>query len=197
MIAATIHFPFLIFALALPGLFTRSSMSNIEVRPATLRDAKAIAEIHASSSQAAFKALFPGELAPVISVDKGQAYWRDAIEYSEPQVHVAVDGEKIVGFVGFDRSRDKGTPNTTGEIWAIYADAAYWGQGVGLALWDAARDGLIEEGCTKVSIWVPLGNERALRFHDLAGFKREMTSIKTVPMGAVKVEEIRMKRDLT
>ena len=196
MIAATIHFPFLIFALALPGLFTRSSMSNIEVRPATLRDAKAIAEIHASSSQAAFKALFPGELAPVISVDKGQAYWRDAIEYSEPQVHVAVDGEKIVGFVGFDRSRDKGTPNTTGEIWAIYADAAYWGQGVGLALWDAARDGLIEEGCTKVSIWVPLGNERALRFHDLAGFKREMTSIKTVPMGAVKVEEIRMKRDL-
>lgn len=171
-------------------------MSNIEVRPATLRDAKAIAEIHASSSQAAFKALFPGELAPVISVDKGQAYWRDAIEYSEPQVHVAVDGEKIVGFVGFDRSRDKGTPNTTGEIWAIYADAAYWGQGVGLALWDAARDGLIDEGCTKVSIWVPLGNERALRFHDLAGFKREMTSIKTVPMGAVKVEEIRMKRDL-
>jgi ribosomal protein S18 acetylase RimI-like enzyme len=109
---------------------------------------------------------------------------------------VAVDGEKIVGFVGFDRSRDKSTPNTMGEIWAIYAAADYWGQGVGLALWDAARDGLVDEGCTKVSIWVPLGNERALRFHDLAGFKREMTSIKTVPMGAVKVEEIRMKRDL-
>lgn len=172
-------------------------MSNIDVRPATLRDAKAIAEIHASSSQAAFKALFPGEVAPAVSVEKGQAYWRDAIEYCEPQVIVAVDGEKIVGFVGFDRSRDKNTPNTMGEIWAIYAAAEYWGQGVGLALWDAARDGLIDEGCTKVSIWVPLGNERALRFHDLAGFKREMTSIKTVPMGSVKVEEIRMKRDLS
>jgi len=35
-----------------------------------------------------------------------------------------------------------------------------------------------------------------LRFHDLAGFKREMTTIKTVPMGTVKVEEIRLKRDL-
>lgn len=174
-----------------------SSTSNIEVRPATVRDAKAIAEIHATSSQAAFKALFPGEQAPVISADKGQAYWRDAIEFAEPQVYVAVDGEKVVGFVGFDRSRDKGTPNTTGEIWAIYLDPAYWGQGAGLALWDAARDGLVEEGCTKVSIWVPLGNERALRFHDLAGFKREMTTIKTVPMGSVKVEEIRMKRDLS
>ena len=163
-------------------------MSNIDVRPATFRDAKAIAEIHASSSQAAFKALFPGEIAPAISVDKGQAYWREAIEFSEPQVYVAVEDEKVVGFVGFDRSRDKGTPNTMGEIWAIYAATSHWGQGVGLALWDAARDGLVDEGCTKVSIWVPLGNERALRFHDLAGFKREMTSIKTVPMGTVKVE---------
>jgi RimJ/RimL family protein N-acetyltransferase len=171
-------------------------MSHLEVRPATLRDAKAIAQIHASSSAAAFKALFPGEQAPAVSVDKGQAYWRDAIEYSEPQVLVAVDGEQVIGFVGFDRSRDKGTPNTMGEIWAIYAAESNWGQGVGLALWDAARDGLVDEGCTQVSIWVPLGNERALRFHDMAGFKRDMTSIKTVPMGAVKVEEIRMKRAL-
>jgi hypothetical protein len=44
---------------------------------------------------------------------------------------------------------------------------------------------------------VPLGYERALRFHDMAGFKREMTSIKTVPLGAVKIEEIRFKRDLS
>ena len=64
-------------------------------------------------------------------------------------------------------------------------------------MWDAARDGLMEEGCTKVTIWVPMGNERALRFHDMAGFKREMTTIKTVPMGDdLRVEEIGMKRDL-
>jgi hypothetical protein len=30
----------------------------------------------------------------------------------------------------------------------------------------------------------------------MAGFKREMTSIKTIPMGKVKIEEIRFKRDL-
>jgi len=173
-----------------------SSTSYIEVRPATARDAKAIAEIHASASQAAFKGLVPGEQMPAVSLDKSQAYWRDAIEFSEPQVQVAVDDGKVVGFVGYDRSRDKGTPNTTGEIWAIYAAPSHWGQGVGLALWDAAREGLLEEGCTKVTLWVPLGNERTLRFHDLAGFKREMTSIKTVPVGTVKVEEIRLKRDL-
>ena len=173
-----------------------SSTSNYQVRPATLRDAKAISEIHVSASQAAFKGLVPGEQMPAVPVDKSQAYWREAIEFSEPQVQVALDDGAVVGFVGFDRSRDKGTPPTTGEIWAIYAATSHWGQGVGLALWDAAREGLLEEGCNKVTLWVPLGNERALRFHDLAGFKREMTSIKTVPVGLVKVEEIRLKRDL-
>ena len=173
-----------------------SDTSNIEVRPAALRDAKAIAEIHVSASQSAFKALFPGEKTPPVSVDKDLSYWRDAIEFNEPQIYVAVDDGQIVGFVGFDRSRDPKTPNTMGEIWAIYAAPTHWDRGVGLALWDAARDGLVEEGCTKVSIWVPMVSERALRFHDLAGFKREMTSIKTVSMDTVKIEEIRMKRDL-
>lgn len=174
-----------------------SDTSNLEVRPATQRDAKAIAEIHVNARQAAFKAVVPGEKLPPLSVEKSQAYWREAIEFAEPQVYVAVDDGQVVGFVGFDRSRDNKTPPTTGEIWAIYAAPSHWGQGVGLALWDAAREGLIDEGCTKVTVWVPLGDERALRFHDLAGFKREMTSIKTVPMGSVKVEEIRMKRDLS
>jgi GNAT superfamily N-acetyltransferase len=174
-----------------------SSTFTIEVRPAGLRDAKAIAEIHASSSRAAYQALLSGEQLQAVQPEKQQAYWREAIEFSEPQVLVATEDNRIVGFVGFDRSRDKGTPNTMGEIWAIYATPSHWGKGVGLALWDAAREGLIEEGCTQVSVWVPLGNERALRFHDLAGFKREMSSIKTVPVGKHKVEEIRLKRELS
>ncbi|MDD5334002.1 MAG: GNAT family N-acetyltransferase [Rhodoferax sp.] len=152
-----------------------SSTSTYEVRPATPRDARTIAEIHAKASQ---------------------AYWREAIEYCEPQVVVALDAGEVVGFVGFDRSRDKGTPPTTGEIWAIHVAPSHLGKGVGLALWDAAREGLLEEGCNTVTAWLPLSNERALRFLELAGFKREMSSIKTVPMGGVKIEEIRLKRAL-
>lgn len=174
-----------------------SSFSNIEVRPAMMRDAKAIAEIQASSSLAAYKGLLSDEQVNTMSVERRVAYWRDAIEYSEPQVCVAVDNDQVIGFVGFDRSRDKGTPPTTGEIWAIYVAPSDWGRGVGLALWDAAREGLLEEECNKVTLWIPLGNERALRFHDLAGFKREMTTIKTVLIGTVKVEEIRLKRNLS
>ena len=173
-----------------------TTTTTITVRPATLRDAKAIAELHNATVCEAFKSAVPNAPVPVSALEKPQAYWREAIEYAEPQVQVAIDGDKIVGFVGFDRSRDKGTPQTMGEIWAIYVAQSHLGQGVGLALWDAAREGLMEEGCTHVTIWVALSNDRALRFHELAGFKREPSSAKTVPVGTARVEEIRLKRAL-
>ena len=123
-----------------------------------------------------------------------EAKWREAIEFSEPQVRVAVQDDEVVGFVGFDRSRDPKTPSTTGEIWALHIKPEHWGRGVGVALWDAAREGLEDEGCTTVTLWVPLRNDRAMRFFELAGFKREMKTAKTTALGSVKIEEIRLKR---
>ena len=173
-------------------------MSNYQVRPATLRDAKAIAQIHTASALEAYRGIVPDDqLKAMSSVEKRQAYWREAIEYCEPQVQVAMDGDKIVGFVGFDRSRDEKSRQTTGEIWAIYAAPSHWNKGVGVTLWDAAREGLLEEGCTNVTVWVPQRKERALRFHELAGFKREMSTAKTTPVGSIKIEEIRLKRSLS
>ena len=170
-------------------------MSSYSVRHATPRDAKAIADIHVATWQAAYKDLMPEDYLSKISVEKRLAYWKEAIEFSEPQLLVATDGDEIVGFVGFDRSRDAGTKSTVGEIWAMYVAPAHWGKGAGLALWDGAREGLKEEGCTQVTLWVLLRNERALRFYEqAAGFKREMPSLKTVAFGSAKLEEIRLKR---
>ena len=170
-------------------------MPSYSVRPATSRDAKAIAEIHVATWQVAYKDLMPEEYLKSMTVEKRQAYWREAIEYSEPQLLVATESEKVVGFVGFDRSRDAGTKSTVGEIWAMYVLPDQWSQGAGIALWDGAREGLKEEGCTQVTLWVLLRNERALGFFEhSAGFKREMPSLKTVAFGNVKLEELRLKR---
>lgn len=169
---------------------------SIQVRPATLRDAKAIAQIHVAAWQDAYKGLLPDAALDSLSVQKRQAFWREAIDLCEPQVLVAhIDGE-LMGFVGFDRSRDKGTPSTTGEIWALYADPVHWDKGVGLALWDAARDGLQEEGCTKVTLWTWLRNKRGLGFFEKAGFKRELGSAKTTEVAGTRVEELRLQRSL-
>lgn len=170
-------------------------MPSYSVRPAIARDAQAIAEIHVVTWQAAYPDLMPVDYLKSITVEKRLKYWREAIEFSEPQLLVATEGEQVVGFVGFDRSRDAGTKSSIGEIWAHYVAPVHWRQGAGLALWDGAREGLKEEGCTQVTAWVLLRNERALGFYEhAAGFKREMPSLKTVAFGSAKLEEIRLKR---
>ena len=171
-------------------------MSPYEVLPAEMRDAKAIAEIHSIAARAAYAGLVPDDQLDALAPATREAKWRQAIEFADPQVHVAVQGDEVVGFVGFDRSRDPQTPSTTGEIWALYVKPEHWGKGVGVALWDAAREGLEDEGCTLVTIWVPLRNDRAMRFFELAGFKREMKTAKTTSLGSVKIEEIRLKREV-
>ena len=171
-------------------------MSTPEVRYATLADAAAVANLHLIASRSLYDGVVPEAHWQATPMAKRVTFWKEAIEYGEPQVMVATSGGEIVGFVGFDRSRDPKSKNTTGELWALYVDPDHLGQGVGLALWDAAREGLQDEDCTDVTVWVPLASAQALRFFDAAGFKREMNTARTVPMGSVRVEEIRFKRSL-
>ena len=155
-----------------------------------------MANLHLIASRALFEGVVPDAHWQATPPAKRVGFWKEAIEYGEPQVLVATQAGQIVGFAGFDRSRDPKSKNTTGEIWALYAAPDHLGQGVGLALWDAAREGLQDEDCTDVTVWVPLRLERALRFVELAGFKREMNTARTVPIGGVKLEELRLKRPL-
>lgn len=172
-------------------------MSPYEVLPAELRDAKAIADLHAASMRAAYQGIVPDEQLDALAPATREAKWRQAIEFAEPQVHVAVQGDTVVGFVGFDRSRDPKTKPTDGEIWSLYVHPDHWGKGVALQLWEAAEEGLEDEGCTTVSAWIPLRNERALRFFEhQAGFKRDLKTARTTPWGAVRIEEVRAKRSL-
>lgn len=159
-----------------------------------MRDAQTIVDLHAAATQAAYAGIVPDELLNAVPAAKRLANWRDAIEFGDPQVQLAELDGTPVGFVAYDRSRDKGSKPTVGEIWAIHVLPAHWSRGAGLALWDAAREGLEDEDCTSVTVWVPLRNERALRFFDLAGFKRELTTARTTPMGSIRIEEMRLKR---
>ncbi|MBM3387788.1 MAG: GNAT family N-acetyltransferase [Betaproteobacteria bacterium] len=171
-------------------------MSSVDVRFAKLADAAAVANLHLIASRALYEGQVSEAHWQATPMAKRVGFWKEAIEYGEPQVLVATHGGEIVGFVGFDRSRDPKSKNTTGELWALYVDPDHLGQGAGLALWDAAREGLQDEDCTDVTVWVPLASAPALRFFDAAGFKREMNTARTVPLGDVRVEEIRFKRAL-
>ncbi len=170
-------------------------MSAYSIRPAKNADIPAINRIHASYTQASLTKGANAASAP--DEARQRAFWKDAVEFGEPQLFVACAGDEVVGFSGVDRSRDPRTPPTMGEIWFLHVVPEHQGKGAGLALWDHVREVLVDEGCTQVSVWIPLANDRALRFHELAGFKREMSSARTTPVaGGDRVEEIRLKRKL-
>ena len=171
-------------------------MTRFSIRPASRQDVRAIIDIHAGASRAAGLLAPPGALAGAPAADKQDAWWRDAIDFAEPQLLLACEETAVIGVVGFDRCRDPGTPPTLGELWTLQVLPSHWGQGAGLALWDAAREGLVDEGCTEVSVWSELAAERALRFLDLAGFKRVMSSARTAVVQGVRVEQIRLRRKL-
>ena len=111
-------------------------MPSYSVRPAARADASTVAELHVATWKATYKGLLPDAFLDGLTPAMRLPLWRDAIEYGEPQVFMAVaDNGKAAGFVGFDRSRDPKTKPTTGEIWALYVTPEHWGQGAGLALW--------------------------------------------------------------
>ncbi|GAP33561.1 GNAT family N-acetyltransferase [Piscinibacter sakaiensis] len=170
--------------------------TSFPVRPASLRDAKAIAEAHVNAWQESVRQAGPTEALNSLTVERRQAAWREAISQCEPQVLVATDRDKVVGFVAFDRSRDKGTPATTGELWALCVAPAHWGRGVGQALWDAAREGLQEEGCIKATLWVPVRFERVRRFAERVGFQGEPESTRPLDLGGIRIDEVRLSRSV-
>jgi L-amino acid N-acyltransferase YncA len=177
--------------------FDQHTMSLFDVRPATLRDAPVIAHIHVQAWKHAYEGLVADADLQTLSVDKRLSLWREAIEYAEPQVLVACDATKqVVGFIAFDRSRDPKTKSTVGEIWALYLLPEVMGQGAGSALWGAARDACEDEGFTEITAWVFAHNDRGLSFYDAMGFKREMKTLRTTPVGSTRLEELRVRFSL-
>ena len=71
-----------------------ASMSSYQVRSAVAADAARVAQVHASSSHAAYEGVAPAG-AQNLPIERRRAFWRDAIEYGEPLVQVALEGDEV------------------------------------------------------------------------------------------------------
>ena len=163
----------------------------MQIEPATLEDARGIAEVHVASWQRAYQDILPAQYLAALSVERRESMWREAIEKQLPQLLAARSENRIVGFVAFGASRDEGAEPGSAEIWALYLLHEVWSQGVGRMLWQAALERIIAQGFKTVSLWVISTNERAIRFYLDAGFVPEPDSLKEFELGGVQLKEIR------
>jgi GNAT superfamily N-acetyltransferase len=156
----------------------------VTVRRAEPADARAIAEVHVRTWQAAYRHAFPAEVLDNLDVDEREALGRRLLESKEEEIWVAEDGGRIVGFAAAGPSR---TEEGSAELYAIYVLPEAWGTGAGPGLMAAVKDWFASEGYATAMLWVLADNPRARRFYEREGWRVDGERIDTVR--GVEVEE--------
>ncbi|MEN5148824.1 GNAT family N-acetyltransferase [Pseudomonas orientalis] len=164
------------------------------IRRALPSDASAIAQVHISSWQEAYRDLMPAHYLSGLTTTLAQreVHWSRLIAAGESNVWVADLDKQIVGWISVGASRDGDAAGAdAGEVMALYVLARYWQTGVGLALWRAGLQDLMEQGYERVTLWVLADNERAIRFYRKAGCVEETGTERTLERGGVTLVEVR------
>ena len=157
------------------------------IRRALPADAKAIAQVHISSWQDAYRDLMPSQFLSGLqaTLTRREAHWVRSLALGASTVWVAEVGQQVVGWIAVGASRDEDAVQANvGEVMAVYVLAEHWYTGVGLALWKAGLQDLLAQGYERLTLWVLAGNERAIRFYRRAGVWRR-PGLSAILKGAV------------
>lgn len=168
----------------------------MEVRLAKETDAKAIAGVHVSSWQVAYRGILPDRFLSALSVDRRVEMWNGLLNSPDVDIFVALDAlGTVMGFASIQTSRDDDAPGGTGEITTIYVAPEAWGRGYGRSLMKAILGKARERGFHRLTLWVLDANQRARRFYEVAGFTPDgQTKTENGPEGVV-LQEVRYRLD--
>jgi GNAT superfamily N-acetyltransferase len=143
--------------------------SDVSIRRAVPADADPLAHLHVDVWDDAYTGLMPQGILDDRreKVAERVERWREILS-GDHTTWVAEDSEGLVGFASSGPARDNDMDGTL-ELWALYVRAAYWGTGVGYALFEIAV------GDRAAYLWVLAANERAIRFYERQGFRLDGT----------------------
>jgi ribosomal protein S18 acetylase RimI-like enzyme len=165
----------------------------MRVRPATSADAEAIARVHVTTWQEAYRDTF-GAALDQLSVEDAAERRRAWLDAPAPQTFTLV-GElfgRVAGFANAGPGRDD---PSVGELYAIYVVPQSWGTGLGPALMEAVLEGLRAAGFGEAVLSVLADNARARHFYEREGWTFE--DERDGEHLGVAVREARYHRSLT
>ncbi len=141
----------------------------MRIRPATRRDADAVANVHAESARAAYRHIFGDAPFPA---DDARKMWRSRLAEAAVAV-VAETSDDVVGFAVV-------TPD--GTLTGLYVRPEWWRRGIGTVLLDA-----VPEACV---LWVLKENVIGRAFYE----RHEWTPDDVEQRDARGVVEVRYSR---
>jgi GNAT superfamily N-acetyltransferase len=171
----------------------------MQVRPARVDDAAAIADAHTRAWQAAYEHVFGAENLATIDSERRRRWWERCVREGLETVLVAEKDGRVVAFASLgpareDAARDDAAREDAarGELYAIYALPEAWGSGAGPALLEAGVEALREGGYREAILWVLDDNPRARRFYEREGWTPD-GGTKTDAFFGVRVTEVRYR----
>jgi len=151
------------------------------IRPALVDDAGSIADIHIRSFLESYAHLPKTHRAAREGLGERVRTWERRLRDPEKTTLIAVQGEGVVGFIHIGRSPDSDAGEWTGHIFSVHVDPVLTGSGIGSRLVSTATAELTHEGFRTATLWAVSDNERACRFYDRLGWRRD---------GAVRSEKL-------
>jgi len=132
-------------------------------------DAEALAHLHLDVWDDAYTGLMPQGILDGrrAKVTERVERWVDILGQERP-TWLAEDADGLIGFSGAGPARDNDVDIDL-ELYALYVRAAYYGTGVGFALFEQAV------GDRAAYLWVLAGNHRAIGFYERQGFRLDGT----------------------
>lgn len=144
---------------------------NTTIRRATLEDVPAVCAL----SQALFEhdRQFTDEQNIEWSHSKdGVAFFSKSIKSRSSFILLALDGEKIVGYILMTMGRFSWRAyNPMAEVVNLCVDPLYRGQGVGTKLFDHVKAIMKKRGVKRISVQAISADVRAIKFYETLGFK--------------------------
>lgn len=142
------------------------------IRPAGQEDLEAIAALHVSSWQSAYRGILPDPILDQLSAEQRQEDWLRWFAVPEAHTYAAFQQRRLVGFARVVPACAADDPlENCGEISHLYVAPESQSMGVGRALLAHAVEDIVSRGLERVVLWVMEKNYRARAFYERAGFR--------------------------
>ncbi|TGN76442.1 GNAT family N-acetyltransferase [Streptomyces bauhiniae] len=146
-------------------------MDTLTIRPMALSDCDRVAEIRVTGWRHAYRGLMPQAdldgLSAEADAERRRAHFTRP---DDPTTHlVAERAGQVVGWASVGPYRDGETRTPDAELYALYADPAHIGTGIGRTLLTEAL--ARSTAHPRILLWVLRDNTRARSFYERAGFR--------------------------
>jgi len=167
------------------------------IRPATVADARAIAEVHVASWRWAYRGIVPTEVLDGLSVGDRSDMWASILGTPNERsfVFVAADAGAVVGFASAGPSGGPDALVDTAEVFTLYLLEHVVGRGIGRELFGTLVAAIRDRGYPRAVLWVLEANARARRFYEAAGW-RDDGGRDSYQISGVDYPEVRYAVDL-